>query len=78
MSQAAIHIGLKPCPGAPRFRAAERCWPWSESDMHKVETRLCEQMDSPIGRIPEVGTHLLGAGGKRLRPLLGGAGWPGA
>jgi octaprenyl-diphosphate synthase len=35
-----------------------------------VETRLCEQMDSPIGRIPEVGTHLLGAGGKRLRPLL--------
>jgi octaprenyl-diphosphate synthase len=38
--------------------------------MHKVETRLCEQMDSPIGRIPEVGTHLLGAGGKRLRPLL--------
>jgi octaprenyl-diphosphate synthase len=27
-------------------------------------------MDSPIGRIPEVGTHLLGAGGKRLRPLL--------
>ena len=45
-------------------------WSLVESDMHKVETRLCEQMDSPIGRIPEVGTHLLGAGGKRLRPLL--------
>jgi octaprenyl-diphosphate synthase len=27
-------------------------------------------MDSPIGRIPEIGNHLLGAGGKRLRPLL--------
>jgi octaprenyl-diphosphate synthase len=27
-------------------------------------------MESPIGPIPAVGAHLLGAGGKRLRPLL--------
>ena len=27
-------------------------------------------MESPIGAIPQVGAHLLGAGGKRLRPLL--------
>jgi octaprenyl-diphosphate synthase len=38
--------------------------------MQTVETRLLAQMDSPIGRIPDVGGHLLGAGGKRLRPLL--------
>jgi octaprenyl-diphosphate synthase len=38
--------------------------------MQSVETHLLAQMDSPIGRIPEVGGHLLGAGGKRLRPLL--------
>jgi octaprenyl-diphosphate synthase len=35
-----------------------------------VEARLAERMESPIGSIPQVGAHLLGAGGKRLRPLL--------
>ena len=69
MSQAAIHIDLT-TPLAPLRRRVSDLWSLVESDMHKVETRLCEQMDSPIGRIPEVGTHLLGAGGKRLRPLL--------
>jgi len=69
MSQAAIHLDLT-SPPAPLRRRVSDLWSLVESDMHKVETRLCEQMDSPIGRIPEVGTHLLGAGGKRLRPLL--------
>jgi octaprenyl-diphosphate synthase len=41
-----------------------------ETEMHLVETWLARQMESPVGRIPEVGGHLLGAGGKRLRPLL--------
>jgi octaprenyl-diphosphate synthase len=39
-------------------------------EMKVVETRLAERMESPIGSIPQVGAHLLGAGGKRLRPLL--------
>src|SRR5438045_6913662 len=39
-------------------------------EMKVVETRLAERMESPIGAIPQVGAHLLGAGGKRLRPLL--------
>jgi octaprenyl-diphosphate synthase len=69
MSQAAIHIDLM-SPPAPLRRRVSDLWSLVEGEMHKVETRLCEQMDSPIGRIPEVGTHLLGAGGKRLRPLL--------
>jgi octaprenyl-diphosphate synthase len=69
MSQAAIHLDLTSPPALVRRRVSD-LWSLVESDMHKVETRLCEQMDSPIGRIPEVGTHLLGAGGKRLRPLL--------
>ena len=69
MSQAAIHIDLT-SPPAPARRRVSDLWALVETDMHKVETRLCEQMDSPIGRIPEVGTHLLSAGGKRLRPLL--------
>jgi octaprenyl-diphosphate synthase len=41
-----------------------------ESEMQSVEARLAERMESPIGAIPQVGAHLLGAGGKRLRPLL--------
>ncbi len=39
-------------------------------EMRVVEARLAERMESPIGAIPQVGAHLLGAGGKRLRPLL--------
>jgi octaprenyl-diphosphate synthase len=39
-------------------------------EMKGVEARLTERMESPIGSIPQVGGHLLGAGGKRLRPLL--------
>src|SRR6266542_4648222 len=39
-------------------------------ELKVVEARLAERMESPIGAIPQVGGHLLGAGGKRLRPLL--------
>ncbi|HVZ72015.1 MAG TPA: polyprenyl synthetase family protein [Polyangia bacterium] len=39
-------------------------------EMAQVEARLAERMESPVGAIPQVGAHLLGAGGKRLRPLL--------
>jgi octaprenyl-diphosphate synthase len=41
-----------------------------DEEMRAVEARLAERMESPIGAIPQVGAHLLGAGGKRLRPLL--------
>jgi octaprenyl-diphosphate synthase len=41
-----------------------------EEDMRAVEARLAERLESPVGAIPQVGSHLLGAGGKRLRPLL--------
>jgi octaprenyl-diphosphate synthase len=39
-------------------------------EMHRVEATLAARLESPIGLIPEVGAHLLQAGGKRLRPLL--------
>ena len=41
-----------------------------EDEMRLVEVRLAERLESPVGAIPEVGAHLLGAGGKRLRPML--------
>ena len=39
-------------------------------EMGRVEELLRERMDSEMGVIPQVGSHLLLAGGKRLRPLL--------
>jgi octaprenyl-diphosphate synthase len=41
-----------------------------EDDMRAVEARLTQQLESPVGAIPQIGAHLLGAGGKRLRPML--------
>lgn len=55
-------------PSSPR--ASDRAFALVEAEMRTVEQRLAARMDSPIGKIPEVGAHLLGAGGKRLRPLL--------
>jgi octaprenyl-diphosphate synthase len=72
MNGAAIHIDrntLTNPPAVTRRRVSD-LWSLVSSEMHKVEARLSEQMESPVGPIPEVGTHLLGAGGKRLRPLL--------
>ncbi|MGC9984078.1 MAG: polyprenyl synthetase family protein [Polyangia bacterium] len=69
MSGAALHWRASPAPDAPRLSAADVLALVSDP-MQVVETRLLAHMDSPMGRIPEVGGHLLGAGGKRLRPLL--------
>src|SRR2546423_2653888 len=55
-------------PG-PR-RAEADAWALVAAEMEQVEARLAERMESAIGPIPEVGAHLLAAGGKRLRPLL--------
>ena len=38
--------------------------------MQRVEALLRDRMQSAIGTIPDVGAHLLLAGGKRLRPLI--------
>lgn len=62
-------------PPAPTGTAAarsriDRAIALVSADLAKVEDRLRERMESPIGAIPEVGAHLLAAGGKRLRPLL--------
>lgn len=40
------------------------------SDMASVDAIILERMQSPIGMIPDLANHLVGAGGKRLRPLL--------
>jgi octaprenyl-diphosphate synthase len=51
-------------------RRSDRVMNLVAAEMRRVETTLAARLDSPIGAIPEVGAHLLQAGGKRLRPLL--------
>ena len=48
----------------------ERSFALVAPELERMEALLAERMESPIGVIPQVGSHLLGAGGKRLRPLL--------
>ena len=49
---------------------AERLWALASDDMASVDALILERMQSPIGLIPDLDKHLVGAGGKRLRPLL--------
>jgi octaprenyl-diphosphate synthase len=48
----------------------ERLFELVTADLEKVEALLRDRMQSAIGTIPDVGAHLLLAGGKRLRPLI--------
>ena len=40
------------------------------SDMDAVDAIIRKRMQSPVGMIPDLAEHLVGAGGKRLRPLI--------
>jgi len=39
-------------------------------DMQRVDREIVARMRSPVALIPELANHLVGAGGKRMRPLL--------
>ena len=49
---------------------AQTLWDMASDDMAAVDALILECMQSPVGLIPNLGQHLVGAGGKRLRPLL--------
>jgi octaprenyl-diphosphate synthase len=59
----------QPAPAPGRGPEAD-AWALVAPEMQRVEEHLAQRMESPIGPIPQVGAHLLAAGGKRLRPLL--------
>src|SRR5438045_9799751 len=60
----------RPEPPPPARGPEADLWALVAPEMQLVEAKLAERMESAIGPIPEVGAHLLAAGGKRLRPLL--------
>ena len=39
-------------------------------DMTRIDREILARMRSPVALIPELANHLVGAGGKRMRPLL--------
>ncbi len=49
---------------------AETLWNMAREDMSAVDALILARMQSPVGLIPNLAQHLVGAGGKRLRPLL--------
>ena len=49
---------------------AERLWALAAEEMAAVDALILGRMQSPVGLIPNLAQHLVGAGGKRLRPLL--------
>lgn len=49
---------------------AEKLWALAADEMEAVDSLIRDRMQSPVGLIPNLAEHLVGAGGKRLRPLL--------
>ena len=62
-------------PGEPQTRTVEapfeRLSALVAPDLARVDATIRERMSSKHApRIPEISAHLIGAGGKRLRPIL--------
>lgn len=55
-------------PGGPN--PVERLSALLHVDMARVNETIEARMQSPIGTIPDLASHLVGAGGKRLRPMI--------
>ena len=49
---------------------AQALWDLTGDDMAAVDALILDRMQSSVGLIPNLAQHLVGAGGKRLRPLL--------
>ena len=49
---------------------AQTLWDLTGEDMAAVDALILDRMQSSVGLIPDLAEHLVGAGGKRMRPLL--------
>ena len=59
-----------PWKASARLRAWSRCWRSAPTTWLRVDREILIRMRSPVALIPELANHLVGAGGKRMRPLL--------
>jgi len=56
--------------GKRRQPSLEPLLAYCADDMTRIDREILSRMRSPVALIPELANHLVGAGGKRLRPLL--------
>ena len=57
-------------PRGPDFNPVERLAALVADDMRAAETLIHERMLSEVALVPQLATHLVDSGGKRLRPLI--------
>lgn len=57
-------------PSKPNANGAEQLNKLLSSELAKVNTLITSQLQSEIPLIPELASHLISAGGKRVRPML--------
>ena len=57
---------VAPAPSAPSFHVPQGVL----EDLGRVEARLDEELRSREPRLTEIANHLVGAGGKRIRPMV--------
>jgi len=63
-------VSLTATKTSPDLSPIEHLLAMAADDMAKVDVIIRERMQSSVGMIPDLAEHLVGAGGKRLRPLL--------
>ena len=63
-------MSATPAKIPPDLSPIEHLLAMAADDMAKVDAIIRERMQSSVGMIPDLAEHLVGAGGKRLRPLL--------
>jgi octaprenyl-diphosphate synthase len=56
--------------GKRKSPGLDALWSLCADDMLRVDREILARMRSPVSLIPELANHLVGAGGKRMRPLL--------
>ncbi len=54
----------------PKLNAMDRLEAAFADGLAEVNALIIERMQSPVGMIPDLASHLVRAGGKRLRPLI--------
>jgi len=66
-----VALAISAASGAGRDAAAvERLQTLLASEMAQVNALILERLQSPVTLIPQLASHLIASGGKRLRPLV--------
>jgi octaprenyl-diphosphate synthase len=66
----AIIVNLEDERGKPRKPSLNALTELIGGDLEAVNTRIVQHMHSPVALIPQLASHIVAAGGKRLRPML--------